>query len=188
MTLDEHCLDNWLSDYEAFRREFLEYVYFYSKALGYYPQVDFEKLKAAYDSWVAEVGIWQQSLVMPNSNGLSHLKIMAIMLTNLASVDWVKELEDFDPTNDRREGDFHGTVEEQQETRDDIDGGRGTFLAYQFTMDILNSFESSRDDRTEPFKFRMTTDLEHDIMVFLTSDRRDSIAVFLIFKALYARD
>jgi hypothetical protein len=74
------------------------------------------------------------------------------------------------------------------ETRKDINGARGTFFAFQFAIAVMNSFEIARDDRAQPFVFRLTDDLEHDLMVYLLSERRDFMAMFLIFKALYARD
>lgn len=125
---------------------------------------------------------------MPDSYGLSHLKIMAILLVSLASVEWVQEIEEFDADGRHDEWEYVGTKDERGETRADVRAGRGTFLAFQFAIAVLNSFEVSRDDRKQLFEFRLTTDLEHDLMVYLTSERRDSMAMFLIFKALYARD
>jgi hypothetical protein len=125
---------------------------------------------------------------MPDSDGLSHIKIMAILLFALAQVDWVHELEEFNATDDRREGEYNGTPEEKEESRRDINAGRGTFLALQFVLAILNSFEEARDDRQQEFVFRLTHEIEHDLMVFLLSERRDDMAIYLILEALYARD
>jgi hypothetical protein len=188
LDLDENCLDKWLESYDAFKDDFLRYCYFISKACGYYPHVNFSKLKVGHGAWCADCQIWENKYVMKDSNGLSHLKIMAILLVSLASVDWVQDLEEFDPEGRRDEGEFVGTAEEREETRLDINAGRGTFFAFQFAIAIINSFEISRDDRAQEFVFRLTPDLEHDLMVYLLSERRDAMAVFLIFKALYARD
>lgn len=186
--LNENCLDHWLESYDAFKDDLLRYCYFISKACGYYPQVDFPKLKVAHANWCAECQLWETSYVMRDSNGLSHLKIMAMLLVNLSSVDWVKELEEYDAEGMHDEGEFAGTPEELEETRLDINAARGTFFAFQFAIAVVNAFEIARDDREQEFVFRLTTDLEHDLMVYLLSERRDSMAMFLILKALYARD
>jgi|GEM_PF-1717798 len=188
LSLDENCLDAWLESYDAFKDDFLRYCYFISKACGYYPHVNFPKLKVAHAAWFSDCQVWENKYVMKDSNGLSHLKIMSILLVSLASVEWVNELEEFDPQGNHDEGEFVGTAEEREETRKDINAGRGTFFAFQFAIAVINSFETSRDDRVQEFMFRLTPDLEHDLMVYLLSERRDAMAVFLILKALYARD
>ncbi len=185
--LTEDCLDRWLADYDQFRDDFLRFCYGLTKACGYYPHVDFPKLKTAHDGWKSLCEVWESSYVMPDTNSLSHLKIMGLLLYALSKVEWVAALEEFDPTGDRREGDYVGTPEEFEESRADINAGRGTFLVLQFVLAILNGFEAARDDRLEPFAFRLTHDLEHDLMVYLLSERRDDMAIFLILKALYAR-
>src|ERR1700734_284052 len=186
--LTDDCLDRWLAEYDQFRPDFLAFCYFVSKACGYYPQVDFNNLKAAHAAWKAKCEVWERTYVMPDSDGLSHIKIMAILLFALSQTEWVRELEEFDPTSDRREGDYNGTPEEREESRRDINAGRGAFLALQFVLAILNSFEEARDDRQQEFIFRLTHELEHDLMVFLLSERRDDMAIYLILEALYARD
>jgi len=186
--LNQDCLDQWLADYEHFRRDFLHFCYFISKGCGYYPHVDFGLLETAHKEWIALYEVWESKYLMGTSNGLSHLKIMALLLFSLAQVEWVKDLEEFDPSDDRREGEYNGTPEEREESRKDINAGRGTFLAFQFVSAILNAFEEARDDRVQPFQHRLTPDLEHDFMVYLLSERREPMAIFLIFKALYVRD
>lgn len=123
-----------------------------------------------------------------DSDSLSHIKIMAILLFVLAQNEWVHALEEFESDSDHREGDYNGTPEEREESRRDINAGRGTFLALQFVFAILNSFEQARDDRQQEFLFRLTHELEHDIMVYLLSERRDDMAIYLMLEALYARD
>jgi hypothetical protein len=186
--LTEGCLDRWVADYEAFREEFLRYCYFVAKGCGYYPEVNFPRLKTAHEGWHAECHVWQTTYITRDSDRLSHIKMMAILLDKLASAEWVTELYEFDPSGDRREGEYRGTADQLAETRADIKAGRGTFLAYQFVIGILNSFEQSRDDAIQLFAFRMTTSLEHDFMAYLLSERRNAMAIYLILEALYARD
>ena len=152
LDLDENCLDRWLGSYDAFKDNFLRYCYFISKGCGYYPHVSFQNLKVAHAAWRAECQVWESNYVMQDSNGLSHLKIVAILLVSLASVEWVQELEEFDSTGSHDEGEFVGTPDELAETRSDINAGRGTFFAFQFATAILNSFEESRDDKVRPFE------------------------------------
>lgn len=186
--LTDDCLDRWLGDFDEFRVDFLQQAVMLCKAVGYHFDFDQAKLLAAHTKWKATCDVWEQSLLMPDSNGLSHLKIMAILLVQLAELDWVKNLYEYDPDNENLPFEFAGTAAQKREVRKDINAGRGTFLAFQFAMQVLNWFEAARDDRIQPFEFRLTSDLEHDLMVYLMSPRRDEMATFLIFKALYVRD
>jgi hypothetical protein len=193
--LNEGCLDEWLSDYEAFKDAFLRYCYFLSKAIGYYPQVDFKALKLIHENWKNRCQIWADQYIMKDSDGLSHLKILSILLSQIALNEWVAELEEFDPEGLHEEGEYNGTPEEHEESKQDLNAGRGTFLGYQFVADLLNSYEESRDDKIQPFVYRMTADLEHDLMVFLLWERGRGqdlflfeISTFLFFKALFVRD
>src|SRR5258708_5270754 len=61
-------------------------------------------------------------------------------------------------------------------------------LALQFVTVVINWFEKARTDRIQAFEFRMTIDLSHDIVVYLSSDRKEPTAIYLILKALYTRD
>jgi hypothetical protein len=73
-------------------------------------------------------------------------------------VEWVQELEEFNPEGRHDEGEFVGTAEEREETRLDINAGnagRGTFVAFQFAIAVVNSFEEAGDDREQPFVFRL---------------------------------
>jgi len=53
---------------------------------------------------------------------------------------------------------------------------------------VINWFERARTDRIQDFTFRMTLDLAHDIMFYLQTKQKDPTAIYLILKALYARD
>jgi hypothetical protein len=182
------CLDRWLEDFEAFNYDFTRYCNFLARGIGYNPEVNFSLLKAAHEGWHSQCRLWATTYVAADSEGLSHFKIMSILLDKLASFDWVLNLYPFDPTDDRREGEYVGTPAQQEESRRDLNAGRGAFLAFQFVIDVLNAFEIARDDCRQRFEFRLTTDLEHDMMVYLLSEHRNAMAIYLILKALYARD
>jgi len=122
------------------------------------------------------------------SNELSHLKILALLLFELASVPWVKELNEFDSSAAERDTHFAGTEEEKVDVRKDIAAGRGTYLAWNFVVMVTNWFEGARTDRIQRFEYRGTLDFEHDMMVYLLAADREQTATYLILKALYARD
>jgi hypothetical protein len=192
----ESCLDEWLADYDVFKDAILRYCYAVSKALRYYPYVNFDVLKKVHNDWKASCDSWESRYISQDSNGLSHLKIMTILLAHLALNDWVAGLQEFDPESDGEHSfEFNGTPEERDSSRKDLNAGRGTFLGYQFVSAILNSFEQSRDDKVQQYEYRMTNDLEHDLMVFLSWERDHQqdkflfeMALFLFFKALFVRD
>lgn len=193
--LTEDCLDKWMADYEAFKDAYLRYCYHLSKAIGYYPHVDFKALKRIHENWSSRCVVWADRYIMKDSDSLSHLKVLSILLTQIALNEWVSELEIFDGDGDHNEWEYNGTPEEKEESKKDLNAGRGTFLGYQFISDLLMSFEESRDDKIQPFEYRMTADLEHDFMVFLLWERGHEqdlwlfeVSTFLFFKALLVRD
>ncbi len=120
------------------------------------------------------------------SKNLSVIKVLSLLLHELSRVGWMTQLEEFDHTAAPFQ--FAGPEDEFEEVRKDIAGGGGTFLAYQFVILVINWFEQARTDRVQEFVFRMTLDLEHDILVFLTSEECQPTSIYLILKALYARD
>lgn len=186
MKISERCLDHWASDFDAFSYDFLFYCQCYAKAVGYWFKLDGEALKIAHSNWCAQCQLWEKTLVMPDSNGLSHVKMVAILLTELASIDWLGELLEF--AGEERDGyEFTGEPAERDDIRRDINGGGGTYLAFEFAIMVLNYFESRRIDREGDFVFRATADVLHDILVYLSSARRDSMSTYLILNALYVR-
>ncbi|WP_127088730.1 hypothetical protein [Aquabacter cavernae] len=186
IVLTEECLDNWISDFSAFRGDFLRACTITSQAIGYSFKFNQSHLEIAHENWKAGVDRWEATYVMKDSNGLSHLKIMALLLVNLASIEWLEELYEFDAES-VRDFEFSGSKNDLEETRKDLAAGRGTFLAFEFCIMVLNWFENARIDRVSNFEFRLTEDLRHDILVYLLSERRDDMAVFLMLKALYVR-
>lgn len=184
--LSENILDVWLGDYDEFRVTFLKFTQCCVKSVGYYYRFDGKALEVAHANWAAECKLWEQSYVMP-SNGLSHLKMMAILLHQLSQVEWLTSLEEFDPELDSGKYEFGGEADDVEPTRADIRGGGGTYLAFEFCVFVINWFEEQRVDRSGEFVFRLTPDMLHDTMVYLRSNRGDAMAVYLIFKALYIR-
>ena len=87
-----------------------------------------------------------------------------------------------------REYEFNGPEEIRLEVRKDINAGRSAYLGYQFCIFVINFFERWRIDKRQAFEFRMTSDMEHNLLVYILSDCRDPMAIYLILKALYIRD
>jgi hypothetical protein len=187
LQLSADCLDRWLVSFDDFRYDFLRHCTLLCKVVGYHFEFNQEFLRIAHENWKAECDLWHASRIM-DSERLSHLKIGAILLHELARVDWIRNLYEHDPSTELLEFEFAGTAKECEEIRKDINAGRGTFLAFQFVVQVINWFEQARTDRHQAFIFRMASDLEHDIMVYLLSEYRNAMAIFLIFKALYVRD
>jgi hypothetical protein len=188
LELSPDCLDLWKKDFDKFRVEFLEYCHPVTKAGGYYLTFAQSLLSTAHSGWVAECEKWDAGYIMPDSDGLSHLKTLAILLHSLASVEWVTQFEVFDPADERDGHTFEGEKEDYDEFCAALNAGRGTYLAFQFCILIVNWYESARTDRAQEFELRLTHDLEHDFMVYLLSERREPMAIFLFLKALYVRD
>lgn len=182
------CLERWLSDPADFRYDFLRQCQFLCKAVGYSFTFDGEAFRIIHENWRAQCEYWKKERVAQDADGLSHLKVLAILLHQLASLEWVKQLTEFDPAEDGLEKAFAGTPAEREEVRKDINAGRGTYLGFQFIILVMNWFEVARPDCREEFHFRLTSDIEHDFMHYLLSEGATDVAVYLFLKALYARD
>lgn len=183
--LTEKEIDDWLKDFTSFSSYLTFRAGDLCKSVGYHFEVDQEALRSAHNEWVALCEYWLKSKLMPNSNGLSHLKLMALLLYALCKFDWVKVLLEWSANNDGSA--FDGTPEERRELQRDINKARGKFLAYTFAIDVIEWFEQGREDRVEEFVPRMTHDMEHDLLAYLMAGNVDPIGLFLILKALYVR-
>ena len=188
LELTPECLSRWKSSFDDFRYDFLSFCHPLTKAGGYYLFFNQALMNTAHSSWVAECERWEAAYIMPDSNGLSHLKTLSILLYCFACVEWVRDFEEFDPESERDGYIFNGSSEDYEEFRGALNAGRGTYLVFQFCIQVINWYEAGRIDRRQKFELRLTHDLEHDIMVYLLSERRDPMAIFLFLKALYVRD
>jgi len=186
-SLTEKCLDDWLGDYATFRRSFIGYSDPVAKVCGYRLEINDSNLRSAHAQWVSICDVWERSYLMTDSDGLSHTKILALLLYTLAQIDWLPSIYEHDSADLDRKFEFAGNPEELEETRKDINAGRGTYFALQFVLLVMNWFEKARADRLGLFEYRMTVDLEHNLMVYLLSERRDEMAVYLVLEALYTR-
>lgn len=188
--LTPECLDEWLTEYDAFFRALMTFSQPVTKCCGYSFEYDSAALHAIHDAWKSECEVWQRTILMPDSNGLSHIKMLAILMYLLAKVPWLTKLDEFDfeASRDAERYEFNGSAGERENARKDINAGHGAYLGYQFAMAVINWFEVGRIDKRQPYVFRMTHDMEHDILVYLLSERRDPMAIFLVLKALFLRD
>lgn len=186
LVLATNTLDEWLESFDSFEYALNFYTKNFAKAFGLYFDSDRAFLEVAHRNWRAECELWEKTLLMPNSNGLSHLKTVAILLHSLIAQDWVLKLREFDG-GDRDGFDFTGNDAEREETRKDINGGGGRFLGFTFVIAVIDWYEAGRTDKVEAFVPRITDDLAHDLMVYLSSGKADAVAIFLILKALYVR-
>lgn len=120
LEISEDCLDRWLNDFDEFKYDFLHYCQIVSKAHGYWFKFDEEALKIAHANWSAQHLLWKKTLVDKSTVELSHLKIMAIALFQLASVDWLTELMVY--SQDGGRSDFEPNPDTVIEVQKDING------------------------------------------------------------------
>jgi len=177
-----------MGNYEEFKYDLKRYIYIHCKAFGLYPVIDDKKLRIVFDSWMAEIEVWESYLISDDTERLSHIKIFAILAWALSRVEWVRTFDPFDITSERLEYTFSGDPHLFDEVRADIVDGREQYLAMEFVHAVIALYESHRLDRKPPFAPRLTDDLRHDVIVYLKSDCAQSVAFYLIMKALFARD
>jgi hypothetical protein len=185
LRLTETSLDEWREDRDTFRLALLTQCLTLAKSVGLYFDFDQSALHDAHSKWASRCHEWEAAHLAESSNGLSHLKILAILLTELAGPDWVREPRNYEIQD--RDWEFSGPPALRAQIRQLIIDGEGAWLAVHFVTQIVNGYESSRIDRLGAFEFRMTPALEHDLIVYLKSGHSDAKAVYLILKALYAR-
>ncbi|WP_020694990.1 hypothetical protein [Reyranella massiliensis] len=179
-------IDDWLKDEEAFCYDFLRAQHFIVQSVGYAINPSSKALKEAHRAWKARCDEWLNGKMADPGKPLSLMKVLAILLYELCEAQWIRSLEEFD--EEKAPAPFAGTDDEKQEVRNDIAAGREAYLALQFVVVLINWFEKARTDRIQEFEFRMTLDLSHDIMFYLTGAQKEPIAIYLILKALYTRD
>lgn len=177
-------LQFWRRDYEAFSVFFLARARKHVNRHGYFIKIDHEALRIGHAGWAAACDLWQKERVPSDSGPLSHLKVLSLLLHHMVQVDWAPELFDALPRNPTM---WAGREDALDHIRKCINAGRGDYLTFQFVISLINWFEEGREDRSEPFVFRLTPDLEHDLMVYFCSEQQDELSTYLILKALYSR-
>jgi hypothetical protein len=177
-------LSTWRADFDRFQMFFLGKARRYCNQYGYILYPDGEALKIAHASWIAACDHWQKEKVAATSGPLSHIKVLSLLLHHLVSAKWAPSIHDHLPKDDRL---WEGRVHIRDHVRKCLNAGRGNYLAFQFVITIINIFERDRIDHSEPFIFRLTQDLEHDLMVYFDSEKQDELSTYLILKALYSR-
>jgi hypothetical protein len=184
----EEFLDLWLKDFGLFWEDMRKFVLAVSHGVGLSFETDEEALQIAHANWVARCAMWQRERLQQRSIGLSHVKILSLLLYQLASVDWATKFHKCSETPDGLNNPYTGKPRlVKDDTRLGIIEGGGTYLAFQFVIHMINWFEIPRTDRSVPFEFRLTPDLEHDLMLYLGSEIKDELALFLMLKCLYVR-
>jgi hypothetical protein len=177
-------LSIWRADYGLFSQFFLARARRFCNRFGYILYADDEALKIAHASWAAACDHWQKERVPADSGPLSHIKVLSLLLHHLVSAKWAPNFQDALSKDSKL---WAGKENVRDHVRTCLNAGRGNYLAFQFVITIINSFETIRDDRSEPFIFRLTSDLEHDLMVYFASEKQDELSTYLILKALYSR-
>jgi hypothetical protein len=188
--MDNHAyharLQNWQTDYDDFATLFVRRAHILANSVGYEIRPNHERLKTAHAAWAAACKHWKEEKIDPQSHDLSQIKVLGLLLHHFVSTDWCPDLFEGGtgaPESTRWKGKEH--IKEY--VRKCIANGRGQYLTFQFVIQMINWFETYREDRTDEFKFRLTPNLEHDLMVYFASDKQDELSTFLILQALYAR-
>ncbi len=179
-------LTNWQTDLNAFSAFFVRQAQNFANSVGYQIDPDYKALATAHAAWAAACQTWKKQRVDPKTDGLSHVKVLALLLHHFVSNDWCPTLYD-QGSGAQDKTRWKGKEAVREGYRKCIRAGRGKYLAFQFVIRMINWFEAYRTDRTEPFKFRMTPDLEHNLMVYFESEKQDDLSTYLILAALYSR-
>lgn len=176
-----------MEDFEVFQADFTRYCRQIAEGVGVRIHWDEAKLRDAHKAWCSRCAYWKSERVPSGSDGLSHVKILALLLFQLSEFSWVTVVEACEPTAPGLGNPYTGTGADFDLVRADIVDAEGTYLGFQFAINSITTIEREREDRLEPYIFRITPDFEHDILAYMLSEARDEFALYLMLKALFVR-
>lgn len=130
--------------------------------------------------------VWRTQHFPNETDALSHTKVVALLLHNLALAPYISRLAEHEYQNDL-DYRFSGTSNQYVEARKDLIAAREVILALDFCLAVIACYESNRIDRKETFVFRLTPELRHDILSYLVSRQTDPKAIYLFLEALFIR-
>jgi hypothetical protein len=179
-------LYDWLEDCEGFCYSFKRYCFSIAQAFGLDITFDSNSLKLAHQKWASDCEIWRTQHFPNETDALSHTKVVALLLHNLAPAPYISRVVDHEFTNDL-DYQFCGSEPQYIEARKDLIAARDVVLALDFCLAVIAWYEGNRIDRKEQFAFRLTPDLRHDILSYLVARQTDPKAVYLFLEALFIR-
>jgi hypothetical protein len=179
-------LYSWLEDYEGFSYSFKRYCFTIGQAFGLDIRFDNNTLSLAHQKWASECESWRTQHFPHETDALSHTKVVALLVHNLATAPYISRVSEHEYTNDL-DYRFSGSAEQYAEARTDLIAAREVVLALDFCLAVISWYESNRIDCREVFVFRLTPELRHDILSYLVSRQTDPKAIYLFLEALFVR-
>jgi hypothetical protein len=155
MKFNETTLYGWLSDYDSFSYEFKRYIFQLAQAFELECRFDNNTLQLAHAKWGEDCEIWRTQHFEGETVALSHIKLAALLLHNLASAPFIAGLYHHEYTSDL-DYQFSGTEEQYGEAKQDLVSAREVILSLDFCISIICWYEERRIDRIDPYEFRMT--------------------------------
>ncbi|UQR61632.1 hypothetical protein LRP30_33140 [Bradyrhizobium sp. C-145] len=186
ISFEPDTLYDWLSDYDSFAYAFKRYCFQITRALSLAIDFDSNTLKLVHEKWSADCEIWRTQHFPQDTEALSHAKVGALLLYNLALNPYIStvRLHDF---NEELQYRFTGNAAQLEAARADLIAAREVVLAFDFCLAVICWYEENRVDRKELFVLRLTPELRHDILSYLVSRQTDPKAIYLILECLFIR-
>src|SRR5690242_3208799 len=116
---DPDTLYDWLGNYEDFSYSFKRYCFQIGQAFGLDIRFDSNTLKLAHQKWVADCEVWRTQHFPHETDALSHAKVCALLLHNLATVPYIASVVEYEYKNDLQYQ-FSGSAEQLVEARADL--------------------------------------------------------------------
>lgn len=179
-------LYDWLSDYESFSYDFKRFCFQIGQAFGLSLEFDSNTLQLAHQKWNEDSEIWRTQHFPNEASALSHIKLIALLLHHLSASPFFSAVYEHQFEN-QPDYSFAGSEKQYAEARAELIAAREAILSLDFCLSIICWYEERRIDREQPFEFRMTRDLRHDVISHLVSRQTDPKALYLILKALFIR-
>jgi hypothetical protein len=184
--LNEHTVDEWLKDRDAFCLAFMEYSFAWHHAVGADLELLRAKLEEAHARWATIVQEWKTNRFRQEAASLSYTKVFGILLWVLSETPFVGAMADYEPFR-QPAPEFAGTDEDRAYLRNDLLGAPEVVTAFQFVVAVLNFYESKRIDRKTGFVLRITEGARHDFLVMLHAREVSPLAVYMTLEAFYSR-
>ena len=178
---------NWMADHDTFLYEFKRYCVTTLQAFNIHCTFDDAELALACRAWSADCEVWRTKQFEAEAQFISPMKAVALLLFNLSQVRFISSMSNHKFDTDRVDYTFQGSGEEFTEARDDLTAAPEAVLSFDFSMSVLCWYERYRIDRFETFVYRITSELRHDFLSYITGRSTEARGLYLALEAAFVR-
>lgn len=163
-------------NFDSFRETIVEFSTHLCDQAGLFCTISEPMLRSVHYNFVRRREIRQMS----DFEEVSFLKIMSLLLSELASRDWLVEL---------RLGDGPHSEASERVRTELVRTRPSTYIALMFILSTINQFQATQilKEGKAPSKLAISGDMLQDVLYWLQSSSRDDQSTYVVLKALYSQ-